>query len=151
MCEILLLLFVGFQSNRPRGVSPQISTLSCRSGLNQSFDGPSKRRRLASISVSLTNRIFSRLYRPGEPQVSRRPSLSSYNDAWPAASLNAEQRFAQPHAKLFPFIGRKVRTPSGVGTLIQVFAKRVTVLLDSELGRCSFFPPAIIQPVSWDL
>jgi|SRR5215472_2915915 len=40
---------------------------------------------------------------------------------WPLESLEAERRFhCQPHAKLFPFIGRKVRTPQGPGTLIQV-------------------------------
>src|SRR5713101_2033339 len=34
-------------------------------------------------------------------------------DFWPPESIIAERRFAQPHAKLFPFIGRKVRTPGG--------------------------------------
>jgi hypothetical protein len=32
---------------------------------------------------------------------------------WPPASRDAERRFGQPHAMLFPFIGRKVRTPAG--------------------------------------
>jgi hypothetical protein len=67
---------------------------------------------------------------------------------WPPESLAAERRFGQPHAKLFPFLGRKVRTPTGPGTLIQVFAERVTVLLDSESDKCSFFRPAQIEPVS---
>jgi hypothetical protein len=44
-----------------------------------------------------------------------------------------------------------MRTPDGVGTLLQVFADRVTVLLDSELKRCSYFLPAEIEPVSWEL
>ena len=57
-------------------------------------------------------------------------------------------RFTRPHTKLFPFLGRKVRTPGGPGTLLQVFAERVTVLLDSELSRCSFFWPTEIEPVS---
>jgi hypothetical protein len=70
---------------------------------------------------------------------------------WPPASLDAERRFGQPHAKLFPFIGRKVRTPSGPGTLLQVFAERVTVLLDSELSKCAWFPPGEIEPASWEL
>ena len=48
----------------------------------------------------------------------------------------------QPHAKLFPFIGRKVRTQNGAGTLIQVFAERVTVVLDSDVCACAFFEPA---------
>jgi hypothetical protein len=72
-------------------------------------------------------------------------------DTWPPPSLDVERRFGQPHTKLFPFIGRKVRTPAGPGTLLQVFAERVTVLLDSKLSRCTFFQPAEIEPVSWEL
>ncbi len=71
--------------------------------------------------------------------------------AWPPGSLGAEIHFGQPHAKLFPFIGRKVRTPLGPGTLTQVFAERVTVVLDSELSKCAAFHPKEIEPVSWDL
>jgi len=67
---------------------------------------------------------------------------------WPPKSLAAERRFGQSHAKLFPFLGRKVRTPTGPGTLIRVFAERVTVLLDSERDKCSFFRPEQIEPVS---
>jgi hypothetical protein len=70
---------------------------------------------------------------------------------WPDASLDAERRFGQSHAKLFPYLGRKVRTPGGPGTLIQVFADRVTVVLDSELSRCSFFSPSQIEPITWEL
>jgi hypothetical protein len=75
---------------------------------------------------------------------------SPEGSSWPTASLDAERRFGQPHAKLFPFIGRKVRTPDGPGTLLQVFVDRVTVVLDSELSRCSFFAPGQIEPVSWE-
>ena len=63
-------------------------------------------------------------------------------------SQTVDQRFNQDHAKLFIFIGRKVRTPEGAGTLIQVFTERVTVLLDSEREKCSFFHPGQIEPVS---
>ena len=28
-------------------------------------------------------------------------------------SLDAQRRFGQPHARLFPFLGRKVLTPAG--------------------------------------
>jgi hypothetical protein len=62
--------------------------------------------------------------------------------------LDSERRFGQPHAKLFTFIGRKVRTPEGPGTLIQVYAERVRVLLDAERDKCSFFKPSQIEPVS---
>jgi hypothetical protein len=67
-------------------------------------------------------------------------------ERWPPESLDAERRFGQPHAKLFPFIGRKVRTPAGPGTLIQVFAERVTVLLDCELRKCARFHPEKVTP-----
>lgn len=71
--------------------------------------------------------------------------------AWPTVSPAAERRFAQAHAKLFPFIGRKVRTPGGPGTLLQVFSDRVTVVLDIEFSRCSFFLPGQIEPISWEV
>jgi hypothetical protein len=41
--------------------------------------------------------------------------------------------------KAVPYLG-KVRTPSGPGTLLQVFAEPVTVLLDAEFSLCKFFP-----------
>jgi hypothetical protein len=63
-------------------------------------------------------------------------------------SLSAEQRFGQSHAKLFWLIGRKVRTPKGPGTLLQVFSGRASVLLDSERDKCSVFRVSQIEPVS---
>jgi hypothetical protein len=70
---------------------------------------------------------------------------------WPPESLDAERRFGLPHAKLFPYLGRKVRTPDGPGTLLQAFADQVTVVLDSELSRCSSYASGDIEPVSWRL
>lgn len=109
-------------------------------------------------AIKQANQIFSRRYQPGhellqeaKPQEdSQVQSRSSLRNAWPPASLDAERRFGQQHARLFPFLGRKVRTPAGPGTLVQVFSERVTVLLDSELSRCSFFRPTEIEPVSCD-
>jgi hypothetical protein len=34
---------------------------------------------------------------------------------------------------------------------LQVFAERVTVVLDSDLGTCSVFTPREIEPVSWEV
>lgn len=66
--------------------------------------------------------------------------------------IAAVRRFhVQQHAKLFPFIGRKVRTPAGLGTLLQVFADRCTVVLDSHLAQCARFAPGEIEPVSCEL
>jgi hypothetical protein len=67
---------------------------------------------------------------------------------WPPEGLEVERRFGQPHAKLFSFIGRKVRTPQGPGTLIQVYADRVTVLLDADRHRCARFGPQEIAPAA---
>jgi hypothetical protein len=107
-------------------------------------------------AIEQANRVFSRQYRPGdgaqrnnEPQET--PALSFLISRWSAASIDAERRFGQPHAKLFPFIGRKVRTPAGSGTLLQVFAERVTVMLEANLGKCASFNPAEVEPVSWEL
>jgi hypothetical protein len=93
--------------------------------------------------------------KPSEPLTDPTPPLVAALDhrgnSWPPESVDAERRIAQPHAKLFPFIGRKVRTPDGPGTLIQVFAERVTVILDSELSKCAAFHPEEIEPVCWEL
>jgi len=71
---------------------------------------------------------------------------------WPPGSLNAARRFGLPLAKLYPFIGRKVRTPEGPGTLLQVFSGRATVLLDSDRdSTCRFFAPEEIEPFSMEL
>jgi hypothetical protein len=104
-------------------------------------------------AIEQANRIFSRQYRPadGPKQNTEPPTFEPKETGWPSEGVDAERRFGQPHAKLFSFIGRKVRTPTGPGTLLQVFAERVTVLLDSELNRCAFFPPVEIEPVSWEL
>jgi len=110
-------------------------------------------------AIEQANRIFSRRNpsnrepreERAEERIRRESSAPAPQRFWPPASFDMEKRFAQPHAKLFPFIGRKVRTPAGTGMLLQVFAKRVMVVLDSEMSRCSFFPPAEVQPVSWEL
>ncbi len=84
------------------------------------------------------------------PHLSERPRENLHSGC-PPESLDVEGRFNQEQAKLFPFLGRKVWTPKGPGTLLQVFAGRVTVLLDADLNKCSFFSRPEIQPVSPDL
>ncbi|HVT16280.1 MAG TPA: hypothetical protein VHQ90_08915 [Thermoanaerobaculia bacterium] len=39
---------------------------------------------------------------------------------WPPESIDAEQRFGQWHARLYPFLGKTVATPAGPGRLVQV-------------------------------
>ena len=77
--------------------------------------------------------------------------LLRVRQGWPDTSLDAVLRFGQPHARLFPFLGRKVRTPRGIGTLLVVFAERTEVLLDSRRDACDFFRPREIEPVSWEV
>jgi hypothetical protein len=70
--------------------------------------------------------------------------------AWPPERPGPERKFGAPHARLFPFIGRKVRTPQGAGVLLQVFRGRCGVVLDMEAGQyMRFFPLAEIEPISW--
>lgn len=54
--------------------------------------------------------------------------------AWPAECLEAEEWFAQRHARLFPLIGQEVKTAHGMGRLWQVFKDRAGVILGDEEG-----------------
>jgi len=104
-------------------------------------------------AIEQANRIFSSRHtrRPDKSQEPERPAAPPEQRGWPLVSLDAERRFGQPHAKLFPFIGRKVRTPAGPGTLLLVFADRVTVVLDSELSGCAVFALKEIVPCDWSV
>jgi hypothetical protein len=87
--------------------------------------------------------------------VLRERTTGGFHDVprWPAESLDAEHRFRCPEARLYPFLEQKVRTPLGLGKLIQVFKDRAAVLLDQELikpkgeQRESYFNPSDICPV----
>lgn len=55
---------------------------------------------------------------------------------WPAESIEALRLYHQPpvlnapHARLYPLVGRRVRTPHGVGSLLAVYALGCPVVLD---------------------
>jgi hypothetical protein len=117
-----------------------------------SLPGERMGRLLEIARAALPERVVwsSRAAEPKSGSADQVP-VSDPRGAWPPESLEAERRLGHPHARLFPFIGRKVRTPEGPGTLLQVFADRATVLLDSEISRCSFFSPSQIELVSWEL
>jgi hypothetical protein len=96
-------------------------------------------------AIRQANSIFSRKYRPNAepptkpkslaPQVAPEPQASaerSYEAAGPKQSLDAERRFGQSHARLFPFIDKRVWTPRGTGVLLQVFAERCEILPDGQ-------------------
>jgi len=50
-------------------------------------------------------------------------------------------------ARLYPFLGREVKTPSGIGKLVQVFERRATVVFSGE-GKAGFFRPWEVFPRS---
>jgi hypothetical protein len=51
---------------------------------------------------------------------------------WPPESLDAERQWGQPHALLFPLIGKRVWTPMGIGVLLTAFAECCEVLPDGS-------------------
>lgn len=66
---------------------------------------------------------------------------------WPEASREAVRCFGAPHARLYPFLGRTVATPAGLGRLVQVFTERAAVLFDDGAGRrIQFFLPSELRP-----
>ena len=84
--------------------------------------------------------------------LSERTKAMPKNNDWPLASFEAQAKFLQLEARLYPFIDKRVRTPRGTGQLRQVFDGRATVLLDSELAKPgheqkeSYFDPADVFP-----
>jgi len=67
---------------------------------------------------------------------------------WPSECLDYERRFGQPHARLFPLIGKRVTTPRGDGMLLQVFSSQVTVALDRRPGAVvDIVPPEDVRPI----
>ncbi len=68
-----------------------------------------------------------------------------------AAAADLEARFGQPHARLFPLLGRRVSTPAGTGTLLQVFAQRCAVDCGRKTAngepQVEFFAPEQIEAI----
>lgn len=62
-----------------------------------------------------------------------------------------ERRFGQSHARLFPWLGRRVQTPDGPGVLIQVFAGRACLDLGDVASdgtrRVRFYAPGEIEGI----
>jgi hypothetical protein len=91
-------------------------------------------------AIRQANWIFSRQYRADEepqtktkslaPEVTPGPRVAEW--LRPKESLDAERRFGQPHARLFPFIDKRVWTPIGTGILLQVSAEQCEILLDGQ-------------------
>lgn len=72
--------------------------------------------------------------------------LMATASAWPPASLEAERRFGQPHARLFPFVNKVVWTPAGTGKLLSVYAETCEVLPDGTT-RTMRVPTADVRPI----
>jgi hypothetical protein len=58
------------------------------------------------------------------------PAAHADDAGWPEESLDAEARFGQPQARLYPFIGKRVWTARGAGVLLQVFADKCEIHQD---------------------
>ena len=52
---------------------------------------------------------------------------------WPAECLEAESRFGHRHARIYPFLGKRVTTPLGPGTLRAVYSTVAWVHLDGDV------------------
>jgi hypothetical protein len=66
--------------------------------------------------------------------------------SWPSESLEAERRFGAPYARLFPLLGKAVASRQGPGRLVQVFADRAAVVLDSDPDRLVYLLPSEVRP-----
>lgn len=75
-------------------------------------------------------------------------ALLRHNGSWPPECLEAEQRFGCPEARLYPLLGKTVRTPEGTGTLWQVLsAKRIGVVLGADGQRhVAYFSLEEVEP-----
>ncbi len=51
---------------------------------------------------------------------------------------HSQQRFGHKAARLYPLVGRKVRTTEGPGKLWQVLARRAGVVLDNDPKSVTF-------------
>jgi hypothetical protein len=61
-------------------------------------------------------------------------------------SAETVHRFGQPHARLFPFINRRVWTPEGMGTLFTAYAQHCEVVLDST-GQVARMAAETVWPI----
>ncbi len=67
------------------------------------------------------------------------------SQSWSPESLEAQRKFGEPSARLYPLIGLRVRTPRGTGKLLQVFVDRAAVLIDGE-NQVSSLAPVDVLP-----
>ena len=77
-------------------------------------------------------------------------TLAATVSGWPTESLDAQHRFGSSHAKLFPFIDKRVRTPNGYGRLFTVFAECVEVAME-KTGKIGVFSPRDVVPAQEEL
>jgi hypothetical protein len=70
-------------------------------------------------------------------------ALALLGPKWHPECLAAERKFRMPSAKLYPLLNHPVWTPTGKGTLLQVFSNHVTVHFKNEPRTCEFRPEDI--------
>jgi hypothetical protein len=81
---------------------------------------------------------------PNFPPEAERPE-QLFSSGEQAFLEGSPERFGQPHAHLFPLIGKQVWTPQGTGRLQTAHARRCQVELDSTPGRLTVFQPKEIS------
>lgn len=60
--------------------------------------------------------------------------------SWPAESAEAEEKFGQGPARLYPFLNKTVATPHSAGRLWQVGCKRIGVVFPHDPDKVAFMP-----------
>jgi len=77
---------------------------------------------MAERTVSYAEILKARRTENSSAAKQQTPAAHANDAGWPEESLDAERRFGQLHARLSPFIGKRVWTVRGAGVLLQVFA-----------------------------
>ena len=88
----------------------------------------------------LTGEIIEQLRRSKE-------GVLTLLEGWPSECLDAEQRFGQRSARLFPLLGRAVSTPQGRGRLLQVLGSTAAIILDADPEGAVFLRVVEVSPV----
>ncbi len=65
---------------------------------------------------------------------------------WPEECLEAEREHGHPSARLYPLVGRTVRTPLGSGRLVAALPERAVVIADRRSFSFAVFLPGEIAP-----
>jgi hypothetical protein len=83
-----------------------------------------------------------------EVKAQKETAVAYLNVVWPPESLEAERKFRIGAPRLYPFIGKTVRTPLGYGKLWQVGCDLVRVRLLNNPNKLASFQWVEVWPVN---